>query len=101
MLLFGQVNSNLMRSARFQSTLNERIGPQALHDFDMRDRLLAQAGNGRAAAPAVTTVAHQKAFDAAGLGRARHDRQVAAQNAMPMELSTQAALRLDGPREDN
>src|SRR5207244_7011910 len=60
----AKVNAHLMRATRFKSAFHERVTTQVLHDANMRDRPLANARLGAAAAPAIAAVADQPGFNA-------------------------------------
>src|SRR5262245_46732731 len=60
---FTQMDTHLMRAARFQATFDESEGAEGFDDAHMRDGALALAV-GAAATAAVATIGDQDGFDA-------------------------------------
>src|SRR5262245_50913867 len=64
MAQLAQVDANLMGAARLEPARQQRVVLQVFDGIDMRDRLLAGAAQGSAAAPAVAAIADELAGDA-------------------------------------
>src|SRR5690348_5791552 len=70
---FGEMNPNLMRPARFQAAFDERVLAQLLDNVHMRDRFLADSRQLRAAAQAITPIAHETRTDRSCCGHSQND----------------------------
>jgi len=99
--VFGQMNANLMSSARLQSTFNEGIIPDLFNGVDVRHGALANLGQGGASAPAVAAIADQAAFDPLRFDLAMHHGQLAATDRMEAKLSAQVLFGLGRPGKDH
>ncbi len=101
MALFGEVNSDLMRSAGFQPALNERVIAKCFQREDVRYGRFAAFRVGCASAPAVAAVVRDQRLDPLRDRMTKNDCVISALEVVRAEQVGQRLLRGGRASEDH